>query len=575
MKVTISNLSEAYLQNYKLRKKFDNNYSVKELDNSVIYQKDDFKYLLEATATGLIKETGKIEKKCKDYDFELDVELKHTEGKFSMKNCIAEKKVILNNPLDCIIDKKLNIFDFAASNTNTIQGEIYRSDLVVEKRIAFDNINHDGTGSPTNKVKLNEILDILGGIPDQSAFGFYPEYGYITFIPDVRIDNDPSFGKYETYQGHIITLYVVYVQLWSATQESIYWKPAALGGFYFPLNEPLKISNEEYIEVIVFDLFSSATYQNSFWGIGSINQQKYVKTDISNTYLLNPIITKMFECISGKTVVSNFFGINPDGLNPNNEYYQWAETFAQQIKIVQSFDIIRESAIKDSFAQSGLFEVKKLLKDICLLFNLIISQKDDIIYIEHKSFYTGKAIDLTSKEYEFSDLEVNRELIDIEMFQYAQNFDNLSHYQAEITYNKTNLYVQENTKQFKTELIVTDVFQAINKEKYNESEYEKLFFLLLTNGNEILGLNQELKFENIVKKLHDLDRPLKKAKINNEDHEFLKYSIGFGGEIKIASSLRMFNLLEPFTSVVTDFGTFVIQEIEIDQTDLMTLKIKK
>lgn len=574
MKVTLSNLSNAYLQNYKLRKKFDNNFSVKELDNTVIYQKDDFKYLLEASSVGLLNETGTIDKLCKEYEFTKDVELKHIEGKFNMKQCTVEKRVILNNTLDCIINNKINIFDFAATKTNTIQGEIYRSDHIVNKTVNINPLTHDGTGSPFNKLSLQDVLDIVGGIPDSSAFGFYPEYGYIKFTPQSERLDDVQFGPYDQYIGHQVELYVVYVQLWSATQESIYWRPAALGGFYYPLNQPLNITNESYSEIVIYNLLSNDTYQNSIWNIGTQNGLKYIKTDISNTYLINPIIEKIFEC-TNKGVISNFFGINEDATNPKNDYYDWALSFAQNVKIAQSFDIIRASAQNDSFGISGVLDVKKFIKDICLIFNLIISENDTNIYIEHKSFYTGKAIDLKTKDYEFSELTINRDLVDIEMFQYAQNFNDLSHYQAELIYNKTNLYAQENVKNFKTEILVTDIFNSLNKEEYNKDEYKKLFYLLLTNGTNILSLNDQLTFSNVVKKLHDLDRPLKKAKINNIDHEFLKYSIGFGGEIKIKSSLQMFDLLEPFTSVQTDFGTFVIEEIEIDETDLMTLKIKK
>lgn len=287
MKVTLSNLSDAYLQDYKLRKKFDNNFSIKELDNSVLYQGDDYKYLVEASSVGLLSETGTITKICKDYEFELPVNLKHIEGKFNFKNCIADKKVNLNNTLDCIIDKKVNIFDFGASVTNTIQGTIYRQDYIVEKTVFFPNLTHDGTGSVTNKKTLNEILDILGGIPDSTQFGFYPEYGYISATPIITQDNDPQFGVYDSYQGHRLVLYVVQVQLWSAVQESIYWRPAALGGFFFPLNEPLDIGVENYSEPIVFDLFSQATYQNSYWPINNQGSQKYIQTDISNTSVTN------------------------------------------------------------------------------------------------------------------------------------------------------------------------------------------------------------------------------------------------------------------------------------------------
>jgi hypothetical protein len=210
-----------------------------------------------------------------------------------------------------------------------------------------------------------------------------------------------------------------------------------------------------------------------------------------------------------------------------------------------------------------------------LLFNLVISETEEKIYIEHKSYYTGKGINLVGKDYEISELQMNQDQIDSERFEYAQNFNNDEYFAADLKYRQLNPYEEENQKNYKTKLIVTDVFSAINREEFNKSDYYKLFFLLATNGDAIISLNDGLAMPQVVKSLHDLDRPLKKVKINDDDYEFLKYSIGLGGEIKIKGSLKMYDAIDPYMSLITDFGTFVIEEFTIDQNDLMTFKIKK
>lgn len=569
MKIEVSNLTEAYLQDYTLTKKFENNFLVKQLNANAIYEGDNYKYLLEASATALDQESGVIKKMCDDYEFMKEVHIKHIDGTFNFKNCTVQKNPVLQNTLDCIIEQKINIFDFAASNTNTIEGQIYRQLFYVDKIIPYNKIDHNGFGSVLNKLTLEDVYGYLGSIPDSSQFGFYPEYGTIQIDPIIETGPDG-----QTVSFALVSIKIVYVQLWSAIKESIYWKPAPFGGYFYPLNNPLRISNEIYEEILVGSYLDNFLYQKSTWKVGSGDKIKYDKKDISNTYLINPIITKIFECV-GKNVISNFLGINPDGSNPDNEYYDYADLFCQQLKIVQSFDIIRASAIRDSFGISGLFDVKDFIRDICLIFNLVISETDENIYIEHKSFYTGKGINLLNKDYEISEMEMNRDQVDAERFEYAINFSNDDSFRADLVYRQINPYAETNQKTFKTKLFVTDVFSALNQEKYNENDYEKLFFLLSTNGDSIVSLNDALTMSQVVKSLHDLDRPLKRVKFNGDDYEFLKYSIGLGGDIKIKGSLKMYDAIDPFMSLITDFGTFVIEEFSIDQNDLMTFKIKK
>jgi hypothetical protein len=47
------------------------------------------------------------------------------------------------------------------------------------------------------------------------------------------------------------------------------------------------------------------------------------------------------------------------------------------------------------------------------------------------------------------------------------------------------------------------------------------------------------------------------------------------GEIKMISSNIMWDRINPMMSVVCKYGTFLIDEIDIDQKQFLTLKIKK
>jgi hypothetical protein len=158
----------------------------------------------------------------------------------------------------------------------------------------------------------------------------------------------------------------------------------------------------------------------------------------------------VFSC-TGLSVVSNWLDINADGTNPTNKYYDYAELNCKKLKIAQAFDIIRENQLQDSFGESGRLLVKDFIHDLCLIFNLNIipDVENSIIRIEHISYFTRKGIDLTAKDYEISEVTINRDEIDSESFQMALMGGEASFFETKITYDRKDIYREPNEKIYK------------------------------------------------------------------------------------------------------------------------------
>lgn len=565
MKVTLSNLGDEFLQDYKLVKKIDNNFINETIEGTVIYEDEKNRYLIEATINGYIQEVGEISYPCGDQTFQKDIKLSHKEGKFDFAKCKAEKSVKFNTPLDCVAEGQTNIFDYTANETETIQGELVT--------FTYGDVQRYYDPEENDVLNLDFCLNFIGGIPDKSAEGLYPEYVHVYATPIIETVTD-EFGTGDLYNGHDIEIFVRYVGLKSAVQHSSLW--VEIDGFFYYSNislgdwkAPVLIIHEERNTLEVVTYFTEKRWERGRF-------QVYKDVNISNTIDFNEVLTGVFQC-TGYSVVSNFFGIAADGSNPQNKYYEYATNNYHNLRIVQSYDIIRENELEDSFGRSGTFENKDFIIDICTLFNIVIypDVTNSTIRIEHISYYTTKGIDVTLEDYEIDEFNLNADQIDKETWQMAQPTPSDGFYETSITYRTLDLFKEENEKIRKTKLLITDVFGTLNNADYESEEYKKLFFLLATDGTSIIELNDSLSMTNIVNRLHDLNRPLKTGFINGNQVQFTGYSIGLSSELKMFSSPIMWDNLSPMYSVITKYGTFLIEEIEIDNKNLLTLKIKK
>lgn len=569
MKVELTNLSNNYLNDFKLKKAIDNGFIKETIDTTLIYLDADHKYLTESATKGDDKEIGTLTQICGEDTFTKDIILKHNEGKFNLKECVTEKKITFANPLDCTANKEINIFDYSGSTTETIQGEL--------ERLLYGSQKLKYIGNYEVNYSLNEILSFMDGVPDKSALGYFVEHILITVNTQSEEQTDPSYGKYYQYIGHDIQLSVTYVRITDTIQHSELWQPLPPSegvGFFFTGIPSYEWKAPEFSDSNIYDLFSSDTFTNTSWEAGQLNLFRDIA--ISNTFPINEIIEDIFVC-SGLSVISNFLGINPDGSEPTNKYYEFANNYCQEIRIAQSFDIIRESAIEDSFGKSGTIKVKDFFSEFMKPFNLLIVPDfdNDIVRIEHVSYFIGKGIDLTSVDYEFSELDLNKDKIDSETFSFAQPTPTNGFYEVKLNYENLDIYKEPNDVSYKNKTFLTDIFGCLNNKDFEGDTYKKLFFLLSTSDGAIIGLNSSFSIKNLVLSLHDINRPTKNALINGVQYQFSGYSIGFEGEVKLVSNVMQWKVLWPLMSILTDYGTYLIEEIELSQDNEMVLKIKK
>ncbi|MFK5283730.1 hypothetical protein ACI3PL_29555, partial [Lacticaseibacillus paracasei] len=66
-----------------------------------------------------------------------------------------------------------------------------------------------------------------------------------------------------------------------------------------------------------------------------------------------------------------------------------------------------------------------------------------------------------------------------------------------------------NEVQKKSDIFMTDLFGTLNNKNYEADSYKKLFYLLSTDGTNVIGLNSSMSIRSLVENLHYKNRPLK------------------------------------------------------------------
>ena len=551
---------DVYIDRFTLSRSVENTFVKSEIQTEIKFTGENHDYLFRERLKGSDKETGQLTHECENQTWEKDVFISHNEGTFDLKRCVTTKKISFGNPLDCLIGvNNINIFDYPAGVIDLVQGVLTKEKHEVQKYVYF--------GPDSNNYTLNDVLIELGGIPDKTAEGYAIEYIKVTAVPEY----DFIIDLFEQYKGHKCEIYVQYVGVYSGTQISSDWIDINGIWFYNPSLFPVKSWSAPVKKIIPIFILN---FIDSTWEFGTF--LNYSDIPISNCVSLNAVLLGLFTC-TGLDLVSNFFNINADGSNPANKYYDFATSFCHDIKIVQSFDIIRESSIEDSFGKSGFLTSKDILTDLSLFFNLMLTTDTtlNIARWEHVSYFQTKGYDVTSRtDVDISPLESDKEKIDSELFLMAQPTTD-HFYKIKVKYNVPDLYKEENEKKYQVKKFLTDVFSTLNNKKFEGSEYEYLFYLLSTDGTNIIGLNNQFSINSIFRNLHDLNRPYKTGQIGDTYTDFAGFSVGLETTIKFFSSVLTWDTLFPFMSIKTNIGTFKVDTSEVNEKGLITLKCKK
>ena len=575
MKVELPNLGiQSKVQDYTITKSFDDFGVVTEIDSKAKFDSENgFETLIEETFAGSTEEDVLLTIECGDDDIEIDALIKHNEGSINFNNCYVEKSIKFKSPIECIKNKDINIFDYVPYDTQTIQGDLQRATHGVQRYYFLNDESQPYT--------LDQVIGLLGGIPDKSNEGYGIEYIQVTADPIQEQFIDPFGNTYYDYVGHDIQLIVNYVRLYSATQISSDW--IDIGGDYYLspfIFENYTWGTPTFNSYVIYGEFGIGTYYvQSSWYAGTY--QIFKDVPISNTFSINEIIQDIFSC-TGIQIISNFFGIDSDYTNPENNEYEFATNYLQALRIAQSYDIIRESALEDSFGQSGLIKAKTLVLEFNRIFglHLVYDSTIDVIRWEHYTYFESKGIDFEIKEIEYElddNAEINRELINTETWFMAQPSPTDGFYSTKIDYQNSQLNSEINDVPRKSDTFMTDLFGTLNNETYNQDSYKKLFYLLSTESGKVIGLNSAMSIRNLVENLHYKNRPLKSGLHDNRAVTFTGFSIGLEVKVSFFNTFKLFNKLNPGNTIKLNRagkGTWLISEMSISDKKI-ELTVKK
>ena len=505
-------------------------------DNDFEFYKDDYQNTFKDALTLEGKDDSILMDKC---DTELDCFLIDRQGKFDTKNCIAFKKVFIKNNVD--FKDYYNIYDFESlTGVKSLEG-------------AFTRIAYTKTGSYSGiDITLEQALSVIGGIDTQTGVGFYPEYIKITVTPIYTAGDFPEY---------IITNVVAelsYIRISSVTPVDG-WVIAILLGTYV---KPLELQPFTYEPAYYFGIDLQLRVGGVFESGRALN---YKDGDISNVRSFKDLLLDL-------GIVSNFFNVAPDATAPNNEYYDFASKYCSNIGIAQSYDIIRASAFQDSFGQSGDFDFEKLMKDINTYFNtsLVYYPTENIVRLEHVTYFTQKGIEPT--DYLISEINIEPNIVKSEQWQSAKPTRDKRHTSTTLKYQ--NKGIEE--KIYKAELLLTDFGELWQNKIYEEKGDFKDFFVMLclNENNDLFDYNDIFSIKSLVKNLHTIGRPAKKAIQDNEGLELKNKDIGIDTEIEMVGSLESFKRLHINNSVVLKEGIFRIKEMELSSDYLLKIKLK-
>lgn len=397
--------------------------------------------------------------------------------------CKLEVKPIPNDAIKCLIDK-WNIEKDILSILNRVEVKSILGDLEYK----FSATKPDGYGWTVNQIFYSLTLDDL-------------EEGSYSSTRWVRQKSSTAFDG---------------------------WQFDAETGFYY-------------------NFAPVAEYKDSFeWNqepdpspsdiIGSrIRTYKLIKLEISNCVTLSDVLN-LYLGGCGITIVSNFFGINPDLIAPDNTAYRFASNHLQNLLLCHASDVINADASQD--ATKLLVKWSTIWNDLKVLFNLkmFYDEANTTLYIEHVSFQNSeKKLNIkTNKQikgfatYKYLDEQFPK----IETFKFAYDTNNEDFDNAKIEYS-VNCSFQDNKNneiEYKCEQVVTNIARLYNNDSLAEDD-DKLFktCLLSTDGQSVnslsgifnaLNLNGALAFTQLVQNLYIYERPLLYGKVNGVEMKF-------------------------------------------------------
>ena len=272
-------------------------------------------------------------------------------------------------------------------------------------------------------------------------------------------------------------------------------------------------------------------------------------------------------------VVSDFFQINPE--NPSTINYVTGEpTFVDEIILYQKSDVKRPNVSSNAAKAEWTFD--KLIEVLNKMFNVSYTLENGVLRLEHISWFSRESgLNLTlpkfaqnvkgSRKYSFD----NAKLPAQEVFRFKEAHGD--GWNSEITYNGACV-TGDNVENYVIEELTTDVQYCLANTSSDSDKVEdkgfvmiasRIFngdhYIVIDNATENARLNNVLSFDNLVKKFHKHNRPLKAGQIKGVNTIFESTRPIKKGE-PIVIPLCCDEVFDPNDTITTHLGEGIVEK---------------
>ena len=258
-------------------------------------------------------------------------------------------------------------------------------------------------------------------------------------------------------------------------------------------------------------------------------------------------------------IVSNFFGLNPDGTAPDNDAYTFAYEDLASITMHQKSDIKRKDDSNLSTSSSWTIKLDDLVSDLRALFNVFFDPSDETtLRIEHYSYYTtqiglDRSTEAMSLEFDFQVKNDTRE----EKFFFVDERASDEFLSKHIRYACGKETTEHRCKLFSTDL------GYIEKERNAERISDEDFVLIANQAVDgqlvLIDANRPLSWPVLHDRLHRHGRLFKSGSINGSQAAFSSW-LPYIKQVPFKTDLCCSEQFNARDIVLTRKGEAVIEE---------------
>ena len=303
------------------------------------------------------------------------------DGKYDVDKCEVMIKPRSLDGLSCLVDnweREHNFFDLGDPVTAVrLEGQIETLTCNEDIPNQFFNVIDNGNGG-INFFYATNCLPPPDNLVEQYGGQFSVLSTYMTWTGNTGLFENPLQGTL-----HIETTWVREKWTGSGVPTDGGWKEE--GGNYYRRVETFLVDETPAIPGTYGSVFQNYAYMNA----------------IGNGRYLNDVLQNLINQGCNYNIVSNFFGINPDGTEPDNIAYDYAADNTQELILFDKIDA--KTLNPDELGTNKPMTLKALWEDLKTIFNLEIRLDEGVLRIEHVSYFENKfMLDLTREDLQYA-----------------------------------------------------------------------------------------------------------------------------------------------------------------------------